>query len=440
MPNLSFEFDWVDAERIEGAELAATWASLRIHSGGSAITRVHDMRARTVRDFVFVPIYPLAEWLATNWWFLTHECENPVKAADPAFRRRHGLGFNREGYAFPNLEIVPSGTQVRLSWSRTQPYCSKVEFLNQGAVQLDIQEFRERCAELIDSVIQRLNTLNVRDSLLQDEWAAIQAADADEAQFCAAAAGLGLDPYDMQESERTDLLHLANQLENSVLEEAVAALDPQCAHAGGASIANAMQTARSNGLRLAGVESLSQSIGAVEPSPIRSSAWGSGYQLARQLRQGLDLGDRPLNTMEHLADALGEPPGLMERMTQPVNFTGAQLVDGVVAQEDDEPPAFALRPLREDNQRFHFCRALAEMLASPNTDGLLTRAHTERQQRNRAFAAEFLAPSSALQAQISGLAVDGEDIDDLAGQFGVSTRVIEHQIKNHRIAKIQLDT
>ena len=437
MPNLSFAIDWVDAEGIEGAELAATWASLRIQSGSSVVTQVHDMRAQTVRDFVFVPVYPLAEWLATNWWFLTRECENPVKAADPAFRRRHGLGSNREGYAFPNLEVVSLGTQIRLSWSRTQPYCSKVEFLNQGAVQLDIQEFRERCAELIDCVIQRLHTLNVHDTLLQDEWTAIQATDADESQFCAAAAGLGLDPYDMNESERTNLLRLANQLGDSVLEEAVAALDPQCVHEGGACIANAMQTAKSNGLRLANMESLRQSINAGGPSSTRP-AWKSGYQLARQLRQVLDLGAHPLKTMEkYLAEKLGGPPDLMERMAQPVDLTGALLVDGVVVQEDDEPPAFALRPLRKDNQWFHFCRALSEMLASPNTDGLLTRAHTERQQRNRAFAAEFLAPSSALQEKISGLVVDGEDIDELAAQFGVSTRVIEQQIVNHRIAVVQ---
>ena len=436
MPNLSFEIDWVDAERIAGAELAATWASLRIQSNGSVVTQVHDMRAQTVRDFVFVPVYPLAEWLATNWWFLTRECENPVKAADPAFRRRHGLGSNREGYAFPNLGIVSLGTQIRLSWSRTQPYCSRVEFLNQGKVLLNVQEFQERCTDLIDCVIQRLNTLNVHDTLLQDEWTAIQATPADESQFCAAAAGLGLDPYDMNESECAHLLRLANQLEDSVLEEAVAALDPQCVHEGGASIANAMQTVRSNGLRLASMEPLRQSIGAGGPSATRP-AWKSGYQLARQLRQGLDLGFHPLNTMKQLAEALGEPPDLMDRMAQSVDLTGAQLVDGVVAQEDDAPPAFALRPLREDNQRFHFCRALAEMLASPNTDGLLTRAHTERQQRNRAFAAEFLAPSSALQEKISGLVVDGEDIDELAAQFGVSTRVIEQQIVNHRIAVVQ---
>ena len=35
MPDLSFEFDWVDAEGINGRELSATWASFRIRAGDS---------------------------------------------------------------------------------------------------------------------------------------------------------------------------------------------------------------------------------------------------------------------------------------------------------------------------------------------------------------------------------------------------------------------
>ena len=72
MPTLDFEIDWVDAEGIRGPELAATWAALCIRIGDSVITRVLDARAKTVREFVYVPLYPLAEWLATNWWFLNY--------------------------------------------------------------------------------------------------------------------------------------------------------------------------------------------------------------------------------------------------------------------------------------------------------------------------------------------------------------------------------
>ena len=438
MPNLSFQIDWLDAEGVKGAELAATWAALRIEAGDSVVTQVHDFRAQTVRDFVFVPIYPLAEWRATNWWFLAHEFGNPIKAANPAFRRRHALGQNREGYAFPNLEAVSLGARVRLAWSRAQSPWSKVEFLNQGSVLLDVQEFRENWADLIDCAVRRLTALDVNGTLLQEEWSAIQAADEKESQFCAAAAGLGLDPYSMDESKRRSLLRLADRFHASFLEEAVTVIDPQSIDASGNSIANAMQAAKSNGLRFRNLESMRQCVREREASPATPSSWEAGYSLARQVREHLGLGADPLNTMENLGNALGESSKLIHQAARPVEFPAAPLVDGVVTQDDDEAPAFALRSShREDNQRFHFCRALAETLASPNTDSLLTKAHSDRQQRNRAFAAEFLAPSSALREQVFEPVVDGEDIDELAAQFGVSARVIEHRILNHHIAEIQ---
>ena len=108
------------------------------------------------------------------------------------------------------------------------------------------------------------------------------------------------------------------------------------------------------------------------------------------------------------------------------------------ATEDVEHvhPAFAFRRHSEAGRRFHLCRALAEVWMSPGSDALLTRAYSESQQRNRAFAAEFLAPSSGLRSRVSGSVVDGEDIDGLAAEFGVSSQVVEHQIANHHIARI----
>ena len=93
MTRLSFEIDWVDAEGINGPELSATWASLRILAGDSVVTRVLDARAQTVRDFVYVPIYPLAEWLVTNWWFHTHELGSPAKEGDPEFSSPARSGY-----------------------------------------------------------------------------------------------------------------------------------------------------------------------------------------------------------------------------------------------------------------------------------------------------------------------------------------------------------
>ena len=112
------------------------------------------------------------------------------------------------------------------------------------------------------------------------------------------------------------------------------------------------------------------------------------------------------------------------------------MVDGVVTRNANENPAFAFRHRGEAGRRFHFCRALAEVWKSPGSDALLTRAHSECQQRHRAFAAEFLAPSSGLRSRLSGPVVDGEDIDGSAVEFGVSSQAIEHQIANHRMARV----
>ena len=194
MPEVSFDFDWVDSEGIRGAELSTTWASLKIPVGDSVVTRIEDKRAKTVRDFVYVPLYPLAEWLATNWWFLTHEFQNPDRQGDREFQRRHSLGANREGYAYPDLEVVSSGSRTTLAWKRCTPQWTRVEFLSQGRLSVDRLEFRQACYELIDSVIRRLAARGIEDTLLQQEWAAVQASeeDAEELQFCKAAAGLGL--------------------------------------------------------------------------------------------------------------------------------------------------------------------------------------------------------------------------------------------------------
>ena len=85
MVRLSFDLDWMEAEGVNGTELAATWASLRIRAGSATVTLALDERASTVRERLFVPLYPLAEWLATNWWALTSEVEARSSTTAPVF-------------------------------------------------------------------------------------------------------------------------------------------------------------------------------------------------------------------------------------------------------------------------------------------------------------------------------------------------------------------
>lgn len=46
------------------------------------------------------------------------------------------------------------------------------------------------------------------------------------------------------------------------------------------------------------------------------------------------------------------------------------------------------------------------------------------------------APSSGLRRRVSRPVLDGDDGDELAVAFGVSPLVIQHQVENHRIARV----
>lgn len=141
MAQLDFHVDWMEAEGINGPELAATWTNLRIQAGSATITLVLDERARTVREHVCVSLYPMAEWLASNWWFLTSEVESPIKHDHAGFRRRHSLAANREGYAYPDLHVFPRGGLTRLVWHRSRIPWAKTRLLDAGEVLIDSAEF-----------------------------------------------------------------------------------------------------------------------------------------------------------------------------------------------------------------------------------------------------------------------------------------------------------
>ena len=124
-------------------------------------------------------------------------------------------------------------------------------------------------------------------------------------------------------------------------------------------------------------------------------------------------------------------------MTRSQAFNRAELLKGVVTSDEDGLPGFAIRPGGNRSCRFRFCRGLAELPLSPETDALVTSSRSSRQQRGRAFAAEFLAPSAALEERRPRGILNEDDIGGLASEFGVSPWVIEHQVANHGIARIR---
>ncbi len=427
MTGLEFTTDWQDGEGLRGAELAATFASLRIDVQGQPLTQVLDRRARTVRDHIFVPLYPIAEWLASNWWFLVHEHENRVKREDTAFRHRHSLGTGTDGYAVPNLTIVASGGRTSLTWGDQSPGWTAVRFLDRGSATVERDQFMQGCNEFIDRVIRRLISHDISSTFLQDEWDAIQNADEDERAFCEMSAGLGWDPYDLDDSMRGQVVELAERL-GELGTEAVAVIDSVEPSKDCSALLAAIEAAKPNELRLPRFKQRGMEFRERPP-------WDVGYELARSARSEFGLDGKPIASTESLAQALGQDSRTLKRATKPLEqLSPLELVDGVVTRGASGNVALGLRERGDAGRRFLLCRALGEVFYSQG-DALLTKGATARQRLNRAFAAEFLAPSASLAKRIVHPTVDGEQVDDLAEEFGVSTRVIQHQLENHQIAE-----
>lgn len=430
MTAIDFQFDWHAGKGLSGQELAATFASLRIDVNRQPLTTVFDEGARTVRHQVYVPLYPVAEWLASNWWFLAFEHENTLKKEHPGFIRRHSLGTSSDGYALPDLTIIPSGGRTQVRWGERPPAHSRAAFWSSGSAIVERDEFMDDCAAFIEGVIGRLFEHDISSTFLQDEWTAIRALDEQESSFCEMAAGLGWDPFDLSDERRSQVVLLADQL-GDLREEAVPVIDWQDPASDGSAILSAVEAARSNELPLGDVLSDVAGVDSLGLPP-----WEVGYQLARKTRVRLGLDGQPLRTGAELADALNQNAEALDRAIAPsAPLSRLQLVDGVVARGASGAVSFGLKARGEIGRRFLFCRALGEAIAT-HGDGLVTRGTTRRQQSNRAFAAEFLAPSQSLRARITHPTVDGEQVDDLAEEFGVSTQVILNQVENHRIAAL----
>ena len=436
MTDFKIAFEWEDPLGARGPELQATWSRLQVLVDGRPVTRFFDERSKTVRDSVHVPLYPLAERLVTQWWPLWNEAIPPQPADRPGYEARHSLVGAREGYALPALRIEPTGAAVMLSWSQERLPAHRVEFIGSGKVWAETRLVKREISSLIDTVIGRLRDMGLADSLLQQEWEAIRSIDREEREFCECAGSLGLDPYSLDEKQKQEILQAADRLPEPMVNEFFRAARTRELMAEADEISTALRQAENNTTDLTSLKELRDlSEGLLAASG--GMPWEQGYSFAQQLRRHLGLDGTPLESVENVARALGTTEEHILQVVTEFPSRETAFV-GLMGINDRFSPAFVLRKALPASRLFHFCRALFEYLCSATQrSALITEAATEQQQRNRAFAAEWLAPSSALRARIKNPEVTWEQAEEIADEFGVSVYVIRNQLENHRIARVQ---
>jgi hypothetical protein len=298
-------------------------------------------------------------------------------------------------------------------------------------------EVRDVLSGFVQAIVTRLRDQDVGGTFLAEEWDSISAADGHEARFCAAAAALGLDPYALSPEQGAHILEAGSQLPPPVSDEFFFAADSSRLGQQTGEVLQALEDTRRNAADLRPLERLR--VAFEHPPPAHWPPWDQGYHYARRLRQEVGLNSDRLDSIDALAAALRVDPAQLQAAVLDLP-ADAPAFGALVGRNATGSPAFVLTKRSRTAERFLICRALCEYLASPSAEvALVTAARSERQKRNRAFAAELLAPEAALRAAIGNVSIGPEDIDRLGEVFGVSATVIEHQIENHRITTLLRD-
>lgn len=449
---LKIRWEWEPAESVRTPEHRATWARIEIRVGSDFVTLVEDRGSGSSRRSIYCPLYPLAEWIAYNWWFLLadsrpssflgHDNVPSALASRPlpaALREHHSIRSSGDGFAWPDLLIIPDDKETRLVWGSSSAQSSRlpVRFLTRGDLRLRSDQVQKELELLVTETLTRLAEQGVTGTVLEKEWAAIQQTDAEEAEYCLAAARLGLDPYSDAESYEQGIIQVAQTLSGEVLEDFLNAVNPD--HIGKAlSWVTAVHSAIENDRVLQKSydpsESATTDLGVIQElrnltrrriASTIDHPWVTGYEQARLIRQQME-------------------PDVTRR------FTADRYVSTLVRKSPDTSlqalgaPTSAARPVVVFGQsrpaastRFTLSRALWHYIWDDSPVFVVTSAHTHRQRVERAFAAELLAPAEGIAQLLESPpeAASQEEVEQIAQRFGVSSIVIERQLQNQLIAQ-----
>ena len=434
--SLTFKVEWGDPGGVRSPELRATWCRLEIWAGADCVTRVEEAETCASRRSIFVPLYPLAEWIAFNWWFLQGD-HRPAALPSSAWTyrklvrdpditnnwlRRHNLRSAGEGFPWPDLTVVPEGGFTRIVWSadKVSPR-GHLRYLSSGESYVPGDELQSSLANVVELTLTRLDENDVKETRLRDEWDALQRLDKDELAYCEAAARLGVDPFNTSADIAEALELVGDVLSGELLVDFLDAADPTSLRETLTWVTKA--SAEIEGLTTPQETDLAElraAVRSVDMPTWERGPWELGLAQARAARSALGLADLQRFDVERFVSAAPRP-------------TGRREIDGY-GREQDGVRLVTARAVSHAGRRFASARALWHAVTdSRHAAFLLTRARTTRQKIERAFAAELLAPTAGIGAQLAdvGSLWDAQDVDDIADHYGVRSILIEHQIQNN---------
>lgn len=400
---------------------AMAWLSLGV--GNANLMKNEDIWSRTVQNSVLISAYPLAMWLASSWWRLNWEPLPPYRPSLD-WRMAHELGAANYGFVWPRILFVSDCESIKVWAASSGDSGQSVRYITglDRSISVPLTDFQHGTVDFINTVRSRLHALSLQNTDLSELWQVIQAERADPvtAQYRQLEAQMGYDPDECPEPLMNEVISQARRIGTETLSE----LAPVYGKSARQPLLTAIQEiADSPGL-----------VGAPTAHPLPDSfpatqgePWARAVMAAERLRQ--KLGNRS-NRIDNsaLCDLLGIKTADFEQWSP-----GERKPAAVAVCESDRRFRFIPRKKHPAAKRFELARFLGDYLLTAPKDGhwlTSTDLSTSRQKYQRAFAAEFLCPITALRDFLREDFSEGA-IEDAADHFQVSQATVNSLLLNN---------
>lgn len=411
---------------VDSFELTAIWprefragerdvAELRLFAGGELFTRISDFDRKEERDFVRGSAVSLAFWLADHFWRLRYESLPDAYAPSSSWRLRHEMTSASGGTLWPPVMIHSTGERVVLAPVFARPVdLGRVRFVLPPLVTISGSSFEtglmaflhhvaEACASAIDgeAIRELVGTLaGEREDSRIRAWRRIEAR-------------LGYDPDSVPQEVMSALEKLEPSVGEAGLDEAVAAAPGRQA---ALHLERVLDAARQS--EVVGDLSIARRVANDLGSPLTTPPWQLGREAARRVRAATGFGDGPLR-----ATAFSE---LLQTTREDLRRRGTArgLPYSARLQHRGERHRVALQSADLRDRRFELSCALADEIWAHASFGVMSKAKTDRQKFQRAFAQNLLVPFDGLAGRIDAADPSTPQIEAAAVHYHVHPNVI----------------
>lgn len=417
MSRQHFEIDavWID----RGSHTTSDLAEIGIRLGSHVLTRVAEVELGKNRDFFRASASSLALWFADNWWRLRSEPIDDPRVPSADWRLRHELNSAAGGTLWPPLMIYSVGERIVISPSiGRRPAIGPVQYLDTPVGLMSANEFEvgvDRFFGLVVETCLRTQDVGTLKNLLKQLNTERQ--DRELSAWRRLEACLGYDADEAPDAVIDALVDMEETVGEEGIEEAAVAFQgheaPQMLHA-------AVEASQASKLVVS--FELANRVGIDSDLYTHVSPWRLAEEAAAGVREVIGRPRGPL-----LGKTLAEMLRVRWETLKEATATARDLPYAARLRSDVEHERVAAQTRRPKDRRFELSRMLGDAIWTRDASfGVISRARTDRQKFQRAFAQSLLCPFSDLRNHIDFDKPKIEQIEHAAHYFHVHPNVVRN--------------